>query len=1281
MNHLYRLVWNDSLRARVPAAECTRARGKTCSTGPHGAAPARPPRPLRRLSLWLALAFAPAAALALPQGEQLAGGTAGVSRPDAATLTIRQSTPRAILNWQSFDIAAGEKVSVVQPSADAVLLNRVLGNEYSLIEGSLRANGRVFLVNPSGIVFGESAQVNVGGLVASSLGIRNEDFMAGSYRFQGDTSPGEVLNSGHIAAAEGGAVALLGARVGNDGTIEARLGTVMLAGGSDLTLDFAGNGLLKIKVDAGAVDALAYNGGLLRADGGVVLMTASAADRLAQAVVNNQGVIEARSVDERGGEIGLLATGEQSRTEVGGTLDATTGDEATALIVTQGGTLALQPGVVVDAGVAGLWQLEADHLEVGETEAEAISASLNAANHVNLIARGNARPGTLKVRHALQWENDARLRLAASGDIELGATLQAPDGVLELDTPGTIAASASLQLGRFVLENGTWHQLAAQLPAFSARDFRIESSGRFLRALDGDGSSTRPYRLSDIYGVQGIGSHGMLGAHYQLAGDIDASGTAGWWDGAGFRPIGLQVDPLSDLPFFGSLDGQGHTLRGLKIERPDQTGVGLFGVLFKATLSGVHLAEASVRGDKRVGGLAGESEGSRVSDSSFEGSVSGASELGGLVGRAHDQATVSGSRASGSVSGDEYLGGLVGSNLSGSSVSDSRADVDVSGKNYLGGLVGLNAQGSSVSDSEAHGNVSGEQFVGGLAGVNDGEPSLITGSRAFGAVSGSDVVGGLAGLNAAGAAIEDSQASGRVSGGMRTGGLVGVSQQDSSIRGSSAAGDVSGTTLVGGLVGRNSASSIADSEASGAVSGTDDLGGLVGVNTSEARIERSHAGGQVTGSGNWVGGLVGSNLRSSAISDSYATGAVSGHETVGGLVGVNQSQSVIARSFASGAVSGVAETGGLVGSQYEKASVEDSYASGAVSGERRVGGLMGTNELGGTIARSHANGAVSGTSETGGLLGHQDEASSVSSSYWDRERSGQSASAAGLGLSTAQMQDARSFEGWSLATTGGSSAVWRLYEGRSAPLLRGFLQPLTVTLSDVRKTYDGTAYQGDGGMGFSLSVDERLLLGRDLHAGNAQGARNAGRYTLDTGLHSGQLGYDISVKTGTLSINPASLEVGIADLRASQGQALPAWSAWVQGLAAGEALQDVVRGRLQLQAVPDMTAAPGDYALVPTGYTLRSGNYVIVYRPGVLHLQPHVASAQPDGYRAAMHGVQRVRCHPDRADANALATGCDTRTAAVPSERLAVREAGAADWLEIRHGGLRLPAELEPAQP
>ena len=276
-----------------------------------------------------------AIAQGLPTGGTVSAGMASISGGES-TVTVHQASQNAAIEWQSFNIASGKSVTFVQPNANAVALNRVLGADPSVILGNLSANGKVFLVNPNGLLFGQGAQVNVAGLVASTLNLSDADFMAGRYNFSG-SSGAAVLNRGSITAADGGYVALLGADVSNQGLIVARLGTVALAAGQGVTLDVAGDGLLNVTVEKGALAALVRNGGLLRADGGTVVMTGDAAGQLLGTAVNNSGVIEARSLQSHNGTIKLVGAPDGGAVTVAGTLDvsgAGTGQSGGKIVVT-----------------------------------------------------------------------------------------------------------------------------------------------------------------------------------------------------------------------------------------------------------------------------------------------------------------------------------------------------------------------------------------------------------------------------------------------------------------------------------------------------------------------------------------------------------------------------------------------------------------------------------------------------------------------------------------------------------------------------------------------------------------------------------------------------------------------------------------------------------------------------------------------------------------------------------------------------------------------------------
>ncbi|MEJ2199713.1 MAG: filamentous hemagglutinin N-terminal domain-containing protein, partial [Desulfuromonadaceae bacterium] len=353
MTHIHRVIWLTVKEKWLPGSE-KMATGSTRSTLAIGC--------LAALMLFaateMALALDPGA---LPTGGRIVAGSGHIDQSGHA-MTINQQSDKMIANWETFNIGQGASVRFNQPAASSVALNRIADRNPSQILGSLSANGRIFLLNPAGILFGQSAQVDVGGLVASTLDMTDADFLAGAYHLSGNSS-GSVLNRGVITTTDGGVIAFVGSRVGNEGSIRTPGGSAALIAGEDVTLDFSGDGLINYRVERGAIDAQAENQGLIRAEGGMVVLTAKAADELTCAVVNNEGVIEARSLINRGGRIILDA--ESGQTTVSGTLDVSSSTVQGGTIVATGDRVLVGSGAHLTASgptgggevlVGGGWQ-------------------------------------------------------------------------------------------------------------------------------------------------------------------------------------------------------------------------------------------------------------------------------------------------------------------------------------------------------------------------------------------------------------------------------------------------------------------------------------------------------------------------------------------------------------------------------------------------------------------------------------------------------------------------------------------------------------------------------------------------------------------------------------------------------------------------------------------------------------------------------------------------------------------------------------------------------------
>lgn len=316
-----------------------------------------------------------------PTGGQVVAGSAAIQQTTAQRTDVIQSSQRAVINWRDFSIGAAEQVNFQQPSAQAVVLNRVVGSSVSSLLGQLTANGQVYLVNPNGVFIGPNARIDAAGFLATTTNVATDDFMRDRLRFEHAVSEdGVIVNLGEITAAPGGLVALVAPAVENAGIIRARLGQVALASGSRFTLDLYGDELVQFAVDDRIAERLTdFRGrplaarvrqaGRVEADGGVVQLTASAARALVDDAINMSGYVRAASVGRENGEI-VLRGPEHGMVSVSGTLSAagTEAGQRGGRVAVTGGQVRLAGSAAVDvSGSAGGGQVRigGDHQGAG----------------------------------------------------------------------------------------------------------------------------------------------------------------------------------------------------------------------------------------------------------------------------------------------------------------------------------------------------------------------------------------------------------------------------------------------------------------------------------------------------------------------------------------------------------------------------------------------------------------------------------------------------------------------------------------------------------------------------------------------------------------------------------------------------------------------------------------------------------------------------------------------------------------------------------------------------
>jgi filamentous hemagglutinin family protein len=975
------------------------------------------------------------AALANPLGSQVVGGAANVQGQGTSTVTVTQSTDKAIINWQSFNIGSGETTTFMQPNASSITLNRVTGNlGPSFLDGTLTANGRVFLVNPDGILFGAGSRINTGSFLATTNDIRNADFMAGRYQFNLPGRPdASIVNLGTITAQSGGFAALVAPGVRNTGTITANLGTVGLAAGNNFSLDFYGDRLITLGVNdsiaAKVIDvatgqplnSLVKNEGKLTANGGRVELTAAAARQVVDSVINNTGIIEANSIGTKNGLIVLGAAtgatkpaGAPTQTiKLSGKISAAGKGKNTkgGTIVVTGENIQLASATIDASGQAGGGKVliggdvgggkgnaAVAANSMATLESFAIPTASTVSVDVNTVINASAQT-TGNGGKVVVWSDQATTfygTIKAQGGAQSGN-----GGFAEVSSHGLLSYRGLVDLrgqdgefGTLLLDPADFYILAAGAPAAPAGASSI-SNIQLQNQL-----ATSDVVIATDSTVYPAGQHG----------DIFVNAPITWSTGStltlsAFRDIqinsainaangGLTLDAagaISDtgavaLNIFNLQSGNWSQVASnlptfsandFRIGNPSFN----FGPppTFVRALGGDGTTSAPYQ-ITDVYGLQGIGTGqSAVLANNIDASITAGWNSGaGFIPIA----------TSTTFSPTFFSAVFDGLNQSISNLTIASAGYNVGLFAAIGseGIVrNVSLTGANIS---ATGSSGASRLVGVLAGLNNGTISNVSVVNSN-VVIPSGFAGGLVGDN--GGTINHSTSSAT------------VTANDPTVSGFVSVGGLAGSNDSGGIVPYNNTGLITDSSATGAVSivGSGAVGGLVGSN--QATISQSFATGSVHGGiivanfgppfASTAGGLVGEN--SGSISDSHASGPVSGdlNSTAGGLVGANaygDGIPSVLRSYATGAASvgdgGTA--GGLLG--INGGTLTQTFATGPVNGGSSsiVGGLVGANTIlwtvGSpvTISQSYATGPVTGgaNSKVGGLVA-VNQGSTISESY------------------------------------------------------------------------------------------------------------------------------------------------------------------------------------------------------------------------------------------------------------------------------------------------------------
>ncbi|MBX9828490.1 MAG: S8 family serine peptidase [Xanthobacteraceae bacterium] len=932
-----------------------------------------------------------ASALANPLGGQVVGGSAAIGGTGTSTVTVTQSSQNAVINWQSFNIGAGETTRFIQPNSSATMLNRVTGDPNpSQILGTLTGNGRVFVINPNGVLIGAGAVVNTAGFVASTHDISNADFMAGRYNFNIPGNPtASVVNLGNITATNSGFAALVAPGVRNSGTITATFGKIGLASANGFSLDLYGDKLITIGVSdsiAAAVKdvatgqtlkSLVQNDGKLKANGGTVQLSAVTARTMVDSVINTSGVIEARSIGSRNGKIVLggpaastkIAGAPTQTVKVSGTLDVSsrkakggtievTGESIVLAAATLDASGATGGGKVLIGGDTGGGTLNAAVASLSKAQLEAApiptatSVSIDAASSIDASAKGSGDGGKVIV-----WSDGAT---TFNGSIlARGGAAAGNGGFVEVSGHETLSFNGSVNIGASNGQRGT-----LLLDPLNAR----------IDTTAGIGVITVASIQAALASGDVIVTTGAVGPQ---AGDLTVDAAITWGSG---NNLGLFAHRNVNVNANITATNGGDVALVA-----DQTGTGTGTVIFNGG------AQVSTSGEVNIA----YNPTSYTSPTNYSPFVAGGALLTAymLVNNATDLQNI-------------------GTNLAGNYALGR--DIDMSGVSgfvpigsgsgaYTGKFFGFNHTISNLTFT------SGASLVGLFSEL--GSTALVE----YLTLKNFNVTSTTAGANVGTLA------------GQSQGEIRNIYVDNSTVQAASGG-------YAGGLVGYSTSATavIADSKvgADVTVSGAGaSTGGVVGYNDGDAQIARVWARGAVSSDGGDVGGLVGTNY--GTILDSGATGAVdvTGASLVsaGGFAGYNGSVGILSRVFATGDVTGGSGTslrlGGLVG--VNAGAIDQAYARGDVQGGAGAssGGLIGEATFTSSVQSTYATGSVIGAI-AGGLIGTRD--GTVNESYYDQTvfpglGAGSGSQTGITGKTTAQLQAA--------LQSGFSSTTWGFTPG------------------------------------------------------------------------------------------------------------------------------------------------------------------------------------------------------------------------------------------------------------
>jgi len=997
-------------------------------------------------------------ALANPVLNNIGSGNVSVHQSPSTTV-INQSSPKAILNWKSFNINRNQATHFQQP-AGGVTLNRIDPTQgVSQIYGRLSSTGQIILINPAGIYFGPSAYVNVGGLIATTANIKDDDFLRGNYKFsKPSTYSGAIVNEGKIIARENGLVALVAPSVINNGLIKANLGKVVIGSGETFTMNFSGDNLINFSIDtATSKRAIDKNGnrlgdgvrntGSIIADGGKVIISAKAARGVLDHVINLGGNVQARSVAQVNGEI-ILSGDSNGIVRVAGNINASGKaiNQKGGKVIVTGQQILIDTGSKID--VSG--DRSGGNITIGGGYQG--KSPLPHAEAVVMM------PGSQLIADAITSGNGGEIVLWSDNVTKVYGKISARGGLLSGDG-GLIETSSKnyLEVGNILVDAsapngklGTWLLDPRNIDITASTNSGTSTSGgnpNTYTAIADNAQISAATINANLATASVIITTGSTGTQ---DGDINVNAPLTWSSTNSLTLIAnrnINVNAGINWSSTGSLTLTAN--QDINVNAPiswSSTG--------SATLSAVHNINVNSSITNTTSSAANlyliANSAGNYSLGSGQGIVTiqspGLLNLTGTANVYFNPTTYSAplpanySNPAGTFKAFKYINSPSDLQFVSNTNSIWTSNFALSKNIDASSLVGFVPIGT------------GSSYSGFFDGLNHEISNLTINTSNVAGLFGTLSAGGISNLGLTNLSVTSSN--------IWVGGLVGlITGTGSFVTNSYAIGTVTPTVSGGGAGGL--------------------VGGLEGINSF---ISNSYSGGSVGGLGIAnVGGLVGHIVVSGGafVTTSYSTSNVSTAGNGGGLVGFQGVGAVISNSYASGNVTGNT-IGGLVGGSLN-GTIINSYALGNVTGISGVaGGLVGAC-VPCNISTSYATGAVSAPATVGGVIGNR-SGGAISNTYWDTQTSGRAnsvgaGSVAGMtGLTTTQFKTLVSFAGFTITstistTTTKPTGTWFIFAGQTRPIL------LTEWSNSIANAHQLQLAGSTLGASYTLTKDISLVSG------------------------------------------------------------------------------------------------------------------------------------------------------------------------------------------------------------